>query len=47
MAVKGKSKADILAGFQRRLANDADAETRTALAEIDRIAALRLKDILP
>ena len=46
MAVKGNSKADILAGFERRLANDADAETKTALAEIDRIAALRLKDIL-
>ena len=46
MAVKGKSKADILAAFHRRLANDADAETKTALAEIDRIAALRLKDIL-
>ena len=30
-----------------RLSNDADAETRTALAEIDRIAALRLQDILP
>ena len=27
MAVKGKSKADILAGFERRLANDADIET--------------------
>ena len=27
--------------------SDPDAETRTALAEIDRIAALRLKDILP
>ena len=47
MAVKGKTKADILAAFQRRLANDAEAETATALAEIDRIAALRLKDILP
>ena len=47
IAVKGKNKADILAAFQRRLTNDADAETRTALAEIDRIAALRLKDILP
>ncbi len=46
MAVKGKSKAEILAGFERRLANDADAETRTALAEIDRIAALRLQEIL-
>ncbi len=46
MAVKGKSKADILAAFERRLANEAGAETKTALAEIDRIAALRLKDIL-
>jgi len=32
---------------ERGLLNDADAETRTAFAEIDRIAALRLKDILP
>src|SRR5277367_1029570 len=47
MAVKGKSTADILAAFHARLANNADAETTTALAEIDRIAALRLKDILP
>ena len=46
MAVKGKSKADILAGFERRLENDADVEMRTALSEIDRIAALRLRDIL-
>jgi OHCU decarboxylase len=47
IAVKGKSKADILASFQRRLDNDPGAEAETALAEIDRIAALRLKDILP
>jgi OHCU decarboxylase len=47
MAVKGKSKADILATFRSRLDHDAGAETATALAEIDRIAALRLKDILP
>ena len=47
MAVKGKSKADILASFERRLDNDPGAEAATALAEIDRIAALRLKDILP
>ena len=47
MAVKDKSTADILAAFRHRLANDADAEMKTALAEIDRIAALRLKDILP
>jgi OHCU decarboxylase len=47
MAVKGRSKADILAAFERRLMNDAGAETKTALAEVDAIAALRLKDILP
>ena len=47
MAVKGRSKADILAAFERRLMNDADGETKTALAQVDAIAALRLKDILP
>ena len=41
MAIKGKSKAEILAAFESRLKKDADAETRTAFAEIDRIAALR------
>ncbi len=46
MAVKGKSKADILASFQQRLDNDPGVETATALAEIDRIAALRIEDIL-
>jgi len=47
MAVKGRSKDEILGAFTRRLDNDAAAETATALAEIDRIALLRLKDILP
>jgi OHCU decarboxylase len=47
MAVKGKTKADILAAFERRLQNDKQAEFETALAEINTIAALRLKDILP
>jgi OHCU decarboxylase len=47
MAVKRRSKADILAAFQRRLGDDSETETTTALAEINRIAALRLKDILP
>jgi 2-oxo-4-hydroxy-4-carboxy--5-ureidoimidazoline (OHCU) decarboxylase len=46
MAVKGRNKADILAAFEKRLLNDTEVETATALAEIDRIAALRLKDIL-
>jgi OHCU decarboxylase len=47
MAVKGRSKDEILGAFARRLDNDAAAETATALGEIDRIALLRLKDILP
>ena len=46
MAVQGRSKAEILAAFEKRLLNDPEAETATALAEINRIAALRLKDIL-
>src|SRR5271165_1262186 len=47
VAVKGKHKADILAAFESRLANDSDTETRAALTEIDRIAALRVKEIPP
>jgi OHCU decarboxylase len=47
MAVKGKTKQEILAAFERRLDHDAPSEFATALAEVDRIAALRLKDILP
>ncbi|MDE3174560.1 MAG: allantoinase PuuE [Pseudomonadota bacterium] len=47
MAIKGKTKADILSAFDLRLNHDKAAETATALAEIDRIAALRLADILP
>jgi OHCU decarboxylase len=47
IAVKGKAKAEILDAFDQRLANDNPRETATALAEIDRIAALRLTEILP
>jgi OHCU decarboxylase len=47
MAVKGKTKADILGAFDKRLGNEAKEEFETALAEIDKIAALRLKDLLP
>jgi OHCU decarboxylase len=47
MAVKGRSKAEILAAFERRLANDAATEQRTALEQIERIALLRLEDLLP
>jgi OHCU decarboxylase len=47
MAVKGKSKDQIADAFELRLKNDAGAEFTTALREIDRIAALRLAEILP
>jgi len=47
MAVKGATKEEILAAFERRIAHDADAEFAEALAQIERIAALRLADRLP
>ncbi|HYC25958.1 MAG TPA: allantoinase PuuE [Roseiarcus sp.] len=47
MAVKGRSKQEILAAFEQRLKNDTNGEFASALDQIDRIAALRLKDILP
>lgn len=47
MAVKGASKEQILAGFEQRIGNSVEAETETALSQIERIAALRLTDRLP
>jgi urate oxidase len=47
IAVKGLTKAEILAAFERRLNNDREAELATALAQVERIALLRLKDLLP
>jgi OHCU decarboxylase len=47
MAVKGRGKDEVLAAFERRLTHDAAAELETALDEIDRIALLRLRDMLP
>ncbi len=47
MAVKGCDKAEILAAFERRLQNDAEAEFAEALAQVERIALLRLMDLLP
>jgi 2-oxo-4-hydroxy-4-carboxy-5-ureidoimidazoline decarboxylase len=43
ICVRRHTKDSILASFERRLAQDAAAERATALAEIDRIAALRLE----
>jgi len=43
MAVRGSSRAEILAAFEARLANDATLEFETALHEIHKIARLRLE----
>ncbi len=45
LAVKGKTKADIMANFKERLANTADQEFATALVQIERIALLRLSSL--
>ena len=46
MAVKGRSKEEILAAFDARLDNDVEAEFQTALEQIEKIALLRLKEML-
>ena len=46
VAVKGLSRADILAAFAARLENDAEAEFATAIAEIHRIAGFRVAALL-
>lgn len=43
MAVRNSSRQEILEAFARRLHNEADVEFETALAEIHRIARLRLE----
>jgi 2-oxo-4-hydroxy-4-carboxy--5-ureidoimidazoline (OHCU) decarboxylase len=45
--VRGLTKDDILAAFETRIGNDRDAEFATACAQVERIALLRLKDMLP
>src|SRR6201995_3659538 len=44
-AVRGFSRAPILEEFRRRAGNDPEAEFATALAEIHKIAFLRLSDL--
>jgi OHCU decarboxylase len=44
-AVRGFTRGEILAEFRRRASNDPDTEFATALAEIHRIARLRLGDL--
>jgi chitin deacetylase len=47
IAVRDNTKATILAAFHARIANDTATEFATACAQVERIAALRLKDMLP
>jgi OHCU decarboxylase len=47
IAVRDHDKAGILAAFRRRLDSDRETEFRTACAQVERIAAHRLKDMLP
>jgi 2-oxo-4-hydroxy-4-carboxy-5-ureidoimidazoline decarboxylase len=46
MAVKGRSKAEILAAFAERLAQPPEVEVERALQEIARIAGFRLEALL-
>ncbi len=45
IAVKGLTRADILAAFEARLANDPQTEFDTAIAQIHRIAGFRIEDL--
>lgn len=47
IAVRDHSKAGILAAFETRIANPTETEFATACAQVERIAELRLKAILP
>lgn len=45
MAVKGRSRAEILDAFERRIQQDEKAEFGAALAEVHKIALLRLREL--
>ncbi len=47
IAVRGLTKNDILAAFERRIGNDRQTEFNTACGQVERIALLRLTDMLP
>ncbi|WP_238123739.1 MULTISPECIES: allantoinase PuuE [unclassified Xanthobacter] len=47
MAIRGRSKDEILAAFSRRLEHDVEAELAEAITQIERIARLRLDQMLP
>jgi OHCU decarboxylase len=47
MAVRGRTKEEILAAFEERLDHETDQEFDAAIVQIELIALLRLKDRLP
>ena len=47
IAVRDHTRATILQAFRTRLANDTTTELQTACAQVERIAELRLKALLP
>ena len=47
IAVRDHTKAEILAAFEQRLQNDRETEFATARKQVERIAELRLKALLP
>ncbi len=47
MAVKGRSKGEILAAFEGRAEGDTATEFQTACEQVERIALLRLQDLVP
>ena len=47
IAVRDNTKASILEAFRRRIANDSETEFDEASRQVERIAELRLKDMLP
>ncbi len=47
IAVRDHSKADILAAFEKRIAGDAETEFAEACRQVERIAELRLEEMLP
>lgn len=47
IAVRGLDRHAILAAFERRIGNDRPTEFATACAEVEKIARLRLEDMLP
>lgn len=46
LAVKGRTKDDVIAALRSRLGADTEAEFETALSEIERIARIRIEDRL-